>query len=88
MYFYENMKHRIDSLRHHDRRRDLMLSDKSQPVQLNDFDGVIAGNGVRNLFTSPDIIDPQSSSQLPAGEVPVGTRWFLIQIPWNLMTRF
>ena len=74
VYFYENMKHRIDSLRHHDRRRDLMLSDKSQPVQLNDFDDVIAGNGVRNLFTSPDIIDPQSSSQLPAGEVPAGDK--------------
>ena len=50
IYFYGNMKHRIDFLRHHDLRINLMLSDKSQPVQLNDFEDVIAGNGVRIFF--------------------------------------
>ena len=55
IYFYEDFKHRIDSLRHHDKRRDLMLKEKLQPVQLDDFADDIAAQGVRNLYSSPDL---------------------------------
>ena len=60
VYFYENMKHRVDSLRHHDKRRELMQQGKTQPVQLDDFadDDEVARSGVRNLFTDPDGAPP------------------------------
>lgn len=32
VYFYESFKHRIDALRHHDKRRALMKAGKNQPV--------------------------------------------------------
>ena len=51
--FYESFKHRIDALRHHDKRREIMKKGGVQPVQLNDFEDENA-KGVRNLFTDPD----------------------------------
>jgi hypothetical protein len=52
VYFYESFKHRVDALRHHDKRRALMKSGKVQPVQIDDWDDSNA-QGVRSLFTDP-----------------------------------
>ena len=56
--FYESFRHRIDALRHHDKRRELMKKGETQPVQLDDFDYENA-KGVRNLYLDPDPISPQ-----------------------------
>ena len=53
VYFYESFKHRVDSLRHFDRRRKLMKAGKSQPIQLDDWDDENA-QAVRNLYANPD----------------------------------
>ena len=55
-YFYENFSHRIDALRHHDRRRQLMKDGAEQPVVLDDFDGEVDFHidSVRNIYTSAD----------------------------------
>lgn len=71
IYFYEDFKHRIDSLRHHDKRRDLMMKGELQPVQLDDFADDIAAQGVRNLYTSPDLSEVCSEeNDLSAGRNP------------------
>jgi hypothetical protein len=75
IYFYENFKHRIDSLRHHDKRRTLMLKNELQPVQLDDFDDDIAAQGVRNLYTRPDIgsvpiVESEKVENISAGNIP------------------
>ena len=36
VYFDESYKHRIDALRHHDKRRALIKAGKNQPVQIGD----------------------------------------------------
>ena len=53
VYFYESFKHRVDSLRHFDRRRKLMKAGKNQPIQLDDWDDLNA-QAVRNLYANPD----------------------------------
>jgi hypothetical protein len=60
LYFYESFAHRIDALRHHDRRRKLLRDGHEQPVQINDFDDENA-QGVRNLFLHPDAPEPSVS---------------------------
>jgi hypothetical protein len=52
VYFYESFKHRVDALRHHDKRRALMKSGKVQPIQIDDWDDSNA-QGVRSLFIDP-----------------------------------
>ena len=55
VYFYEGFSHRIDALRHHDRRRELLKQGKVQPPQIDDFDDPDeTARGVRNLFMDPD----------------------------------
>ena len=53
VYFYESFKHRVDSLRHFDRRRKVMKAGKNQPIQLDDWDDENA-QAVRNLYADPD----------------------------------
>jgi hypothetical protein len=78
--FYESFKHRVDALRHHDKRRKLLKKGVAQPVQLNDFEDENA-NGVRNLYLDPDpvevapkerdFLDPDPVSQdTPKPKVP------------------
>ena len=65
VYFYESFKHRIDALRHHDKRRALMKNGKNQPIQIDDWDDGNA-QGVRNLFTNPDVsIGSQEDEEIP-----------------------
>ena len=56
--FYESFKHRIDALRHHDKRRDLLNQGVAQPVKIDDFDDDNA-QGVRNLYSDPDPVPPR-----------------------------
>jgi hypothetical protein len=58
--FYESFRHRIDALRHHDKRRDMIKKGIDQPVVLNDFEDESA-DGVRNLFLPPDAPPPAST---------------------------
>jgi len=78
--FYESFKHRIDALRHHDKRRELLKNGVAQPVQLNDFEDENA-DGVRNLYLDPDpdvvapkerdFLDPDPvSPDIPKPKVP------------------
>ena len=66
--FYESFNHRIDALRHHDKRRDMIKKGIEQPIILNDFEDESA-DGVRNLFLHPDASKP-ASTPLTA-ELPV-----------------
>lgn len=62
VYFYEGFSHRIDALRHHDRRRQLMKQGKPQPPLLDDFDDPDeTARGVRNLFMDPDAPRPSEN---------------------------
>ena len=60
-YFYENFSHRIDALRHHDKRRELMRNGMEQPIVLNDFEGEVDFHmdSVRSIYTSaePPVLD-------------------------------
>ena len=58
--FYESFNHRIDALRHHDKRRDMIKKGIEQPVLLDDFQDENA-DGVRNLFLHPDAAKPAST---------------------------
>jgi hypothetical protein len=55
-YVYESFAHRIDNLRHHDTRRELMKKGLDQPVVLDEFelDNTFQIDSVRNVFTSAD----------------------------------
>ena len=53
LYFYEDASERIDSLRHHDRRRELLKKGMDQPVVIDDFEDADI-QSVRNLYTDPD----------------------------------
>ena len=59
--FYESFNHRIDALRHHDKRRDMIKKGIEQPIILDDFKDENA-DGVRNLFLHPDASKPASTS--------------------------
>jgi hypothetical protein len=54
VYFYEDNTSRIDSLRHHDRRRELIRRGIEQPIVLDDF---VDSNShsVRQLFLNPHL---------------------------------
>jgi hypothetical protein len=58
VYFYENMSHRIDALRHHDKRRELLRRGEDQPYVLNDFDDDNA-TAVRSLYLDPNASPPR-----------------------------
>ena len=60
VYFNEDFTHRIDALRHHDRRRALLRADLDQPVQLDDFTDPNS-SAVRNLYLDADTPVPQAS---------------------------
>ena len=75
VYFYEDNSGRIDTLRHHDRRRDLLRQGIEPPIVLDDF---VDSNShaVRQLFLNPntqfqeaDVL--QSPSKLQ-GDVQLG----------------
>ena len=55
-YFFEDMRHRIDSLRHHDLRRQMIKRGEEQPFVLDDFhhDDLAKGDSIRQLYLSPD----------------------------------
>ena len=55
-YFYENFTHRIDALRHHDRRRQLMRDGQDQPIVLDDYDPETVSqiDAVRSLYLDAD----------------------------------
>ena len=60
--FYESFRHRIDALRHHDKRRELMKKGEAQPLVIDDFEDENA-EGVRNLFLHPDApLEPSAPS--------------------------
>ena len=54
VYFYEDNSGRIDALRHHDRRRDLLRQGIEPPIVLDDF---VDSNShaVRQLFLNPNV---------------------------------
>jgi hypothetical protein len=62
LYFYESFSHRIDALRHHDKRRDLLKKGLEQPIIIDDFDmdPLSHLDSVRNLYLDPDAIKPSS----------------------------
>jgi len=62
VYFYENFSERIDALRHHDRRRELLRKGLPQPVILDDFDDP-QSTAVRSLYLSPEAAPPDHSSK-------------------------
>ena len=70
VYFYESFVHRIDALRHHDSRRELMRQGKSQPLIIDDFDDENAV-AVRNLYLSPDAPEPGVPELSIAAPLPV-----------------
>jgi hypothetical protein len=61
LYFYENFSHRIDALRHHDKRRDLLRRGEEQPYVLDDFDDDNA-TAVRSLYLDPDAKSPAADA--------------------------
>ena len=67
--FYESFKHRIDALRHHDKRRALLKKGLDQPIFINDFEDENS-DGVRNLFLHPDATRPESNP-LIIGQQPI-----------------
>ena len=73
VYFYESFKHRVDSLRHFDKRRALMKAGKNQPIQLDDWDDENA-QAVRNLYADLDDQSDVKETQEPKralNEVPL-----------------
>jgi hypothetical protein len=65
-YFYENFKHRIDSLRHFDSRRKIMREGGDMAVAIDDFesDSIDSSDAVRNLFMDPNYLpDPRGPPQ-------------------------
>ena len=54
-YFFEDMRHRIDSLHHHDLRRQMIKRGEEQPFALDDFhhDELAIGDSARQLYLSP-----------------------------------
>ena len=56
----KNFMGRIDSLRHHDQRRDLLKRGLDQPVVMDDF-ADSNSHAVRNLFLDPDAPNPAPS---------------------------
>ena len=73
-YFYEDFSHRVDALRHHDRRRELMRRGGDIPLVLDDFDrdSLQASVPVRKLYLDPDQVKPApivKSRSLPASRV-------------------
>ena len=65
-YFNEDFSHRIDALRHHDRRRALLKRDAEQPLILDDFQDENA-DAVRNLYLDPDAPLPELEIDEPPG---------------------
>ena len=59
-YFYENFSSRIDALRSHDQRRQLLKKDLPQPIVIDDYDEANS-EAVRNLFLDPDVSVPDAS---------------------------
>jgi hypothetical protein len=70
VYFYESFQHRVDALRHHDKRRDLLKKGLEQPIVVDDFDMNHLANldSVRNLYLDPDAPPPPNPA---ASEVPL-----------------
>jgi hypothetical protein len=69
-YFYENFKHRIDSLRHFDSRRKNMREGGDMAEAIDDFasDSIDLSDAVRSLFMDPNYLPdplgpPQGSTQ-------------------------
>ena len=58
VYSYENFSHRIDALRHHDKRRELLRRGEDQPFVLNDFEDDNA-TAVRSLYLEPNAPPPR-----------------------------
>ncbi len=56
LYFYESFAHRIDALRHHDKRRELLKKGLEQPIVIDDFDidPLSQLDSVRNLYLDPE----------------------------------
>jgi hypothetical protein len=65
--FYESFRHRVDALRHHDKRRDLLKKGEAQPVVIDDFEDENA-EGVRRLFLHPDTPKPADPASVEDGE--------------------
>jgi hypothetical protein len=67
-YFYEDFSSRIDSLRHHDRRREMLKRGIEQPIVIDDFADTNP-QAVRNLFLDPDppVREPPLADRLDAG---------------------
>jgi hypothetical protein len=53
-YFNEDFSHRIDALRHHDRRRALLKRNAEQPIIIDDFDDDSNADAVRSLYLPAD----------------------------------
>ena len=68
VYFYENFNERIDALRHHDRRRELLQKGLPQPIILDDFDDP-KSSAVRSLYIDPDSPPPADA---PFSDVEYG----------------
>ncbi len=64
LYFYEDASERIDALRHHDRRRELLKKGMDQPVVLDDFEDADI-QSVRNLYLDPDAPSVPLFSEAP-----------------------
>ena len=61
-YFYEDFKHRINSLRHYDSRRKILKAGGDMAVAIDDFepDSINSSDAVRNLFMDPNYLpDPR-----------------------------
>ena len=72
-YFVEDFSDRIDALRHHDQRRNLLRRRLEQPIVIDDFDDTNS-QAVRSLFTDPDALPPENSveSTPPSGDASHG----------------
>jgi hypothetical protein len=71
VYFYEDFSERIDSLRHHDRRRNLLKKDLPQPIVLGDFEDENS-SAVRRLYLDPDAPPPPELLLSSATAAPEG----------------
>jgi len=72
-YFYEDFSHRVDALRHHDRRRALLKKGKQGvvvdlPLVLDDFDDTDS-SAVRNLYLDPDSPPPSLDTEDEANDL-------------------
>mgnify|MGYP002631971453 FL=1 len=57
LYFHEDFSARVDSLRHHDRRRAILRAKEEQPIIIDDFDDPNA-DAIRGLYLDPDATLP------------------------------